>query len=301
MAHVCVQRLRPGDAQKHAAQHEKPSEAAAHEVVDPIERIDRGDDGWMLEYAMDAQRRYDDEPNQHDRAEGSPDRRRPDRLDREQPQQNRQCRGQHVALQARRDLLHSFERGQNRNRGCDRPVAINERGAKQAGGDDERPLMPLHAEQGHQRNDAALAIIVDAHGDIDVFDRRDQEQRPDDERERAQGRRLVWMRPRKVEHGLQRVERARADVAEHHAERRDASKAKSSARLPLGAGCFDRHLVSTRPSDAGSPGTSLDRGPLKQVDDARGRSLSDARWRIAGQGYPPSTLTNFGCRARSNR
>ena len=207
--------------------------------------------------------------SQHDRAEGSPDRRRPERLDREQRQQNRGRRRQHVGLQARRDLLHAFERRQHRNRRRDRAVAVDQRRAEQAGGDNQRPLMPLDAEQGHQRDDAALAVIVDAHGDIDVFDRRDEEQRPDDERQGAQRRRRVGMGPGVVEHGLQRVERARADVAEHHAERRDAGEPKSPDRLRLGAGLLRSTSRSpTRPSDARSPGCPSIRGRLKQIGDA---------------------------------
>ena len=36
-------------------------------------------------------------------------------------------------------------------------------------------------EQGHERDDASLAVVVDPHRDIDVFDRRDEEQGPDDQ------------------------------------------------------------------------------------------------------------------------
>ena len=41
---------------------------------------------------------------------------------------------------------------------------------------------------------------------------------------------------------------------------------------------------------------SLDRGPLKQMltlTASRGSVLGDVRRRIAGETYPPSTLTNF--------
>jgi hypothetical protein len=84
-------------------------------------------------------------------------------------------RGQHVGLQTRRDLLHAFERREHRNRRRDRAVAVNERRSEQAYRDNEGPLMLLDAEQGHQRDNAAFAVVVDAHGDIDVLDRRDEE------------------------------------------------------------------------------------------------------------------------------
>ena len=41
--------------------------------------------------------------------------------------------------------------------------------------------MLLDAKQGHQRDNAAFTVVVDAHGDIDVFDRRYEEQSPDNE------------------------------------------------------------------------------------------------------------------------
>jgi hypothetical protein len=45
----------------------------------------------------------------------------------------------------------------------------------------------------------------------------------------------------------------------------------------------------------------LDRGPLKQIGDACRLRFGDIRLWIAGETYPPSTLTNFACRARPNR
>ena len=102
----------------------------------------------------------------------------PNGCDRKQREQDHGRRGQHIGLQTRRDLLHPFERREHRNRRRDRAVAVNERRAEQAYRDNQRPLTLLDAEQGHQRDDAALAVVVDAHGDIDVLDRRDEEQRP---------------------------------------------------------------------------------------------------------------------------
>jgi hypothetical protein len=42
-------------------------------------------------------------------------------------------------------------------------LAIDQRGAEQSDGDDRRPLMFLDAEQRHKGENAALAIIVEAH------------------------------------------------------------------------------------------------------------------------------------------
>ena len=64
----------------------------------------------MLEDAVDAERRHDDEPHEHDRAEGPADARRALRLDREQGEQDGHGGRQHEGLQRRRELLHSFKR-----------------------------------------------------------------------------------------------------------------------------------------------------------------------------------------------
>ena len=95
----------------------------------------------------------------------------------------------------------------------------------------------LDAEQGHERDDAALPVVVDPHGEVDVFHGRDEEERPQDQRQRAERRLGVRVGTGVVEDGLERVERARADVAEHDAERREA-----------GQGCSPNHrgLIAAR-------------------------------------------------------
>ena len=62
MAHVGVERLGAGDAEEHAAEHEKALQAAADQIVEAVERIDRGEDRRMLDDPVDAERRDDDEP-----------------------------------------------------------------------------------------------------------------------------------------------------------------------------------------------------------------------------------------------
>jgi hypothetical protein len=80
----------------------------------------------------------------------------------------------------RRDLFHAFERREHRDRRGYRPIAIDQRRAEQAGGDKDRSAPFLDAKQRHQCDDAAFAVVVDAHGEVDVFDRGDDEQRPQD-------------------------------------------------------------------------------------------------------------------------
>src|SRR5262249_1309957 len=126
-------------------------------------------------------------------------------------------------------------------------------------GHDRRALAMLHAEQRHQCEDAALALIVDRHGDQHVFDRGDQEQGPDHERQHAEQLLGTGVAVEIFEDGLQRVERARADVAEHdaeRAERTDRKRAMMAARNrgPSCAGGRDR-------GQGASPGSRC-RGPV---------------------------------------
>ena len=190
---------------------------------------------------MDAERGDRSEPEEHDRTEGAADPGGPERLDGEQDEQDERRRRQHDRLQARGDLLDAFEGRQHRDRRRDRAVAVDERGAEQADGDDDRPPLLLDAEQGHQGDDAALPVVVDPHGEVDVLDGGDEEERPQDQRQRAEHGRRVRMGSGVVEHGFQRVERARADVAEHHAERGEAGEGGPAGRRRLVIGRFARH------------------------------------------------------------
>jgi hypothetical protein len=101
---------------------------------------------------------------------------------------------------------------------------------EQAHRDDGRPPFALDAEQRHEGQDAALAVVVDAHRDRHVFDRGDHDEGPDDERQRPERDARVGPLAGQREDGLERVERARADVAEHDAERREGRERKGGCR-----------------------------------------------------------------------
>ncbi len=78
------------------------------------------------------------------------------------------------------------------------------------------PLADRALRQRHQRQRAALAIVVGAQQDHDVFQRHHDDQRPQDQREHAEhGLRVdAACRAAGRDHGFaQRVERAGADVA----------------------------------------------------------------------------------------
>ncbi len=91
----------------------------------------------------------------------------------------------------------------------------------------------LDAEERHQRQNAALPVIVGAHDHGDIFDRGGDQQRPDDQREHADRRRRRGA-SRPFERGFQGVERAGADVAVDDAERAQHQRVEAAFRR---AGC----------------------------------------------------------------
>ena len=62
MSHVGVQRFRPGHAEEDAAQHQEAAHAVMQQVVEPVERIDRGEDGRVMKDAGQAHQRDGGEP-----------------------------------------------------------------------------------------------------------------------------------------------------------------------------------------------------------------------------------------------
>jgi hypothetical protein len=152
------------------------------------------------------------------------DRLRPPALHREQRRQDRHRDRDHERPEARGRDVESLHRRQHRDRRRDDAVAVEQRRADDAqqsehrATGDEVPRRTL--DERRQRHDAALAVVVGAHDERDVLDRDDQGNRPEHERHHAIDVRTRGTDHAAVqgEHGLDRVERAGADVAEDDAE-----------------------------------------------------------------------------------
>jgi hypothetical protein len=104
----------------------------------------------------------------------------------------------------------------------DHGVSVEKRRAGDAEPEQERRAAscPVLAER-HQREGAALAVVVGAQQHEDVFQRHDERQRPQDEREHADHR---FSRRRPAALGgrdgfAERIKRARADVAVDDSQR----------------------------------------------------------------------------------
>jgi hypothetical protein len=90
------------------------------------------------------------------------------------------------------------------------------------------PISPIAARtrapdetrcQRHQRQDAALALVVRVHHQQHVFDRHDQQQRPEDQRQDAEHLRRAHRAVAEIGQArLEGIERAGADIAVDHAQ-----------------------------------------------------------------------------------
>ena len=220
MAHVGVHRFTAGDRQEGRAEDgEADVEILVDQEVERVERTERGQHRRGLDNAVDAERGENDEPADHHRPEDLPDDSGALLLHEEQADQDDDGHGHHDRRQRRRIDLEALDRAQHRDRRRDRAVAVEQGGADEP---DDQQLRPPRSgpgvarrQQRQQRDDAAFAAIVGAHDQECIFDRDDQDQRPQDQRRHPED---SLRRDRSAMSGglgrfLQRIERAGADVA----------------------------------------------------------------------------------------
>ena len=196
----------------------------AREEAERVQRIQRGEDRGRLDDAIDADRADGDEPRHGDRAEELSDGRGAPRLQREEREQHADGDRHDVGLERARADFEPLDRGKHGDRGREHGVAVEERGAEHA--DEEQRDAPLLValdrllRERDERHDAALAAVVGAHDEHHIFERHDDHQRPEDRGEAAENVGVAEGDAVIGREGLlYGVQRARADVAEHDAER----------------------------------------------------------------------------------
>ena len=237
MAHVGVEGLAARDAEDDRAEGEEPRDSMIGEEQERVPRIDREQHGGRLHDRPEAEHADRHEPDEHDRAEGHPDPRRTEALDREEREQDDDGdRYDEVCERGPADL-ESLDGAQDGDGGGDDSLASEERRAEQTDGDEREALSLLVGpalllqEQREQREDPALAAIVRPQDEGDVLDADDEDQRPDDEREDTDdvvvGRRDSVLRLEALAEG---VERAGPDVAVDDAQRGQGEQREAASR-----------------------------------------------------------------------
>ncbi len=225
MAHVGVQRLRARDGQHDRAESPEDAEPAVEDEVDAVDRIERQQHAGMFGELPGAQHAQHREPQQHDGSEHPADPFGAARLQHEQPDQDGERQRHHVAGQARRHGVETLDGAHDRHRRRDDRVAVEQREARhreQGDGVADPPAAAVQAlgRQRRQRHHAAFALVVGPHDQGNVLDRHREGDRPEQDRQHAQHMARRRRHARTVGEGLaQRIERAGADIAEHHAQR----------------------------------------------------------------------------------
>ena len=125
--------------------------------------------------------------NQHDRAESLADRGRPKPLSDEKSKEDDQSQRQDERFEGGGGDVHAFQGAEHGDRRRDNPVAIDQRGAEQPHGGSYVGASPpiVHADQGHEREDAALPVVVGSHDEEAILHRDGDQQSPEDQRQNS--------------------------------------------------------------------------------------------------------------------
>ena len=223
MAHVCVKRLRPCHRKENGAQHDEADDAVREQEGQRVVRVERIQDAHLVADVQKPEDGEHKEPYEHDRPEPSGHARRAVPLHHEQGAQDHDRNRDHVRLEQGCDELQALHRRQHRDGRRNHGVAGEQRGADDAQQEDERASSPEgFLRQRHQRQRSAFAAVVGLKHEDDVLHRHDDEDRPDQQRDDADHLCVAHARAAGVgERFAQRVKGARADVAAHHAHRRE--------------------------------------------------------------------------------
>ncbi len=186
----------------------------------------------------ESENRNGDEPDHHDRPEQSADLRSAAALNEEQADKNDERQRNDKRAQQMAADTKPFDRTQHRDGRREHAVAIKECKPDNGGGADGGFVTSSQSgramRESRERQGAAFAIVVGAHDEADIFERHHDDERPEDERERAHDRHRSGECAAGCFNRLaQGVNGARADIAEH-----DAECAERQRRLMAQRFCF---------------------------------------------------------------
>jgi hypothetical protein len=166
VAHVGIERLRPGQRKEHAAHDRESDERIGEHETRRLPRTERFENFGRCPDIDGAEQSDGDEPGDHDRAKQPADARGSPVLYHEQPDQDYEGQRQNEFFQVRRDELESLHRREHGNGRRDDAVAIEQRRSHDAEQDQNRKLgrvrNPFGSHQGQQRQNSAFAVVVGA-------------------------------------------------------------------------------------------------------------------------------------------
>ena len=250
VAHIGVQGLGAGCRQEHGA-HKRHAGGVvrAEQEPDAVHGVERLEHGPVVRQVDQADDGEEGEPHQHHRTEHLADALGAARLHGEQQHDDHHGDHQrHVGvgleqLLQRGQRAQAFDCGADRHRRREHRVGEERRAAEHGRYGQPGAVPP---DQRIQGEDAAFAVVVDAHGDQHVLDGGDQRDRPEYQREHAEHGFAVGVGEAALpgEKGLRGVQGRGADVAIHDAERHDGHAQCDLVRagLELGPPAPDRSL-----------------------------------------------------------
>ena len=182
MTQIRIKRLAAGHREKHRPQRHQSDRSVREQEMDGVPWIDRRQHRRIVADVNEAHHREGREPDDHDRPKGRCDTSRTAALNREQHDQDEYRQRHDKVLERGRRELETFHRGQHRNCRRDHGIADKHRCAEHA----QRQQWPASAAQcalaqRHQRKRTALAVIVSAQQQQNVFCGDDDKKRPQDQ------------------------------------------------------------------------------------------------------------------------
>lgn len=222
VTHVGKERLTARHRQDHQAQNEEAVNAVVREEHDGVPRIQHlVDDRGVVVDVEDPCDGQVEEPDNHDWPKGPPDPLGSQWLGDEQAHEDHGRDLQDVRLEEGGCHLQALYRADDRDRRGDCPVAVEQASPNDREDRDDGQLVVWAVPFGYQAEeggDAAFALVIGLHDELQVFDRDDADERPENQREQP-----IYVRRGGLDavfaHALlERVEGASTDVAEDHAE-----------------------------------------------------------------------------------
>jgi hypothetical protein len=209
-----------------------------HDEAEPFQRIERVQHDRRGHDVRDARHADHDEPEHHHRPEHGADAARAMFLRDEQDDERGKRHRNHIGLERGLDDFEPFHGAQHGNGRRDHAIAKEQRRAHHT--HHEEPSTQTRARRDRrrrereQRHDAAFAVIIRPQDQDDVLQRNDDHQRPEDQRNDADDIESIERETvGGIEHGGERIERARADVTIDHAERGQRERWKSRRRFAV--------------------------------------------------------------------
>ena len=218
MSHIRIERFGTGHGQNDRAEREERHRPVGDEEHYRIIGVERPQDIGVLNDLVETQTRDRDEIDDHDGGEQRAYLRRAAALQQEQEDQQHQGDRDHQCIEARVDDGQPFHRRENRNRGRDHAVAVEQRGGEHAQQHNQPAvarLADMTAEQRNEGETAALPLVVGAHEDRHILDRHHDQHRPENQAYDAEYVQPVDCDARRSGKGFaERIERAGTDIAE---------------------------------------------------------------------------------------